>query len=298
MLDVIIHTLIGGLIGVLINFLADLLPRTRMITDISCSNCSKPFRPIDVVIRSKCKQCGTQTAAGIKSSLWSRVFALECPHCLHTYSLKGYLFSFQCGSCGRKPVFRNWLVLIFTIAAFILVGIYPMGGLNFWATIPILLFFGVILVIDIEHHVILFETSLLGFVLLFFYGNYMQNFSLQGLIMTSLGGISAFIIMLIIYFFGIFFSRLMSKSRKEEASEPGLGFGDVYAAAFLGFFVGWPYSFGMIIIAILLSGIYSFFYLAIKAVMKKYQVYATIPYAPFLVLAAVSIFYLPPIPNL
>ncbi len=293
MMILIVYALIGGLIGVLVNVLSDILPRTRMITDLSCSNCATVFRPIDGIFRSKCHKCGSHISADTKSALWASILALACPNCSTSYTLKGYLISFRCPHCGNRPVLRNYLVLLLSIAASVLVGIYPFGGLSFWATIPLLLFFGIILVIDIEHHVILTETSLLGLVLLFVYGLFMQ-----GILFTALGGISGFLIMLLIYFFGIFFSRIMARSRKEDSAEPGLGFGDVYAAAFLGFFVGWPYSLGMIILAILMSGIYSFVYLTIKAISKKYQAYATIPYAPFLVLAAIMIFYLPPIPNL
>ena len=293
MLLLIVYVLIGGLVGVLINILADLLPRTRMLTNVTCSNCSDVLRPVDGIFRSKCQRCGNKFNAETKSALQSRVFALECPHCSTPYTLKGYFISFRCQQCGKRPGLRKIMVLALSIAASVLVGIYPLGELSFWLTIPILLFFGIILVIDIEHHVILTETSLVGLVLLFVYGWHMQ-----GLLITSIGGLSGFLIMLLIYVFGIFFSRIMAKSRKEDSAEPGLGFGDVYAAAFLGFFVGWPYSLGMIILAILLSGIYSFIYLTIKAINRKYQAYATIPYAPFLVLATIMIFYLPPIPNL
>ena len=254
MVNLIIYAVVGGFIGVLINYLADVLPQTRRFSQPVCPHCSKP------------------------------------------YSLKGYLISFKCPNCNHKPRTRNFIVLIASIIAAVLVGINPLMGLNFWLTIPVMIFLGLILVIDIEHHVVLIETSIVGLVMFFFYGWLMYNWTMTGLLLTSVGGVSGFLLMLLIYFFGIFFSRGLSKVRKEEIKEAGLGFGDVYACAFLGFFVGWPYVIGMVIIAILVSGIYSFIYMIVKAIKKDYQVASTIPYTPFLILGALATFYIPKLP--
>ncbi|PKO00682.1 MAG: hypothetical protein CVU42_02315 [Chloroflexi bacterium HGW-Chloroflexi-4] len=256
MINLIIYAVIGGAVGVLINYLSDVLPRTRRFS-----------QPI-------------------------------CPHCEVPFSLKGYLISFKCPNCGQKPRTRNFLVLITSIIAAVLVGVYPLINLNFWMTIPVMIFLGVILVIDIEHHVVLIETSIVGLVLFFFYGWLVYKWSMTGLLLTTVGGVTGFLLMLLIYFFGIFFSRGLGKVRKEEIKEAGLGFGDVYACAFLGFFVGWPYVIGMLIIAILVSGVYSFIYMIVKAIKKDYQVASTIPYTPFLILGALATFYIPKLPIL
>jgi len=254
MVNLIIFAVVGGVIGVLINYLSDVLPQTRRLT-----------QPV-------------------------------CPHCDKPYSLKGYLISFRCPNCNEKPRTRNFVVLISSIIASVLVGIYPLMGLNFWLTIPVMIFLGIILVIDIEHHVVLIETSIIGLVMFFVYGCLIYKWSLNGLLLTSVGGVAGFLLMLLIYFFGIFFSRGLGKVRKEEIKESGLGFGDVYACAFLGFFVGWPYVIGMLIIAIIISGVYSFIYIIIKAIKKDYQVASTIPYTPFLILGALATFYIPKLP--
>jgi len=177
--------------------------------------------------------------------------------------------------------------------AAILVGNFPLAGINFWLTIPIIIFLGIILVIDIEHHAVLIETSIIGLILFLVYG-----FFIQGFLVTAIGGAAGFLIMLLIYYFGIFFSRTMGKVRKEEISEPGMGFGDVYVGAFLGLFTGWPWIIGAIIIAIIISGVYSFVYLLVKAIRKDYQTYTSIPYAPFLILGAIAVYYLPQMPAL
>lgn len=254
MVNLIIYAVVGGLVGVLINYLSDVLPQTRRFSQPVCPHCSKPF------------------------------------------SLKGYLISFKCPNCEQKPRMRNFVVLIVSIIAAVLVGIYPLIGLKFWLTIPVMIFLGMILVIDIEHHVVLIETSIVGLVMFFVYGWLMYKWSITGLLLTSVGGVAGFLIMLLVYFFGIFFSRGLGKIRKEEIKDSGLGFGDVYACAFLGFFVGWPYVVGMLIIAILVSGVYSFGYMIVKAIMKDYQISTTIPYTPFLILGALATFYIPKLP--
>lgn len=254
MINLIIYAAVGGIIGVLINYLSDVLPQTRRFS-----------RPV-------------------------------CQHCNEPYNLKGYLISFKCPNCNKSPKPRNLIVLIISILASVCVGIFPLVGLNFWLTIPIMIFLGMILVIDIEHHVVLIETSIVGLVMFFVYGWLIYKWSMTGLLLTTVGGVAGFLIMLLIYFFGIFFSRGLGKIRKEEIKEAGLGFGDVYACAFLGFLVGWPYVIGMLIIAIIISGIYSFLYLIIKALRKNYQVASTIPYTPFLILGAIAIFYIPKLP--
>ena len=245
MINLMLYAIVGGVIGVLINYLADVLPQTRRL--------SKPL----------------------------------CPNCQNSYSLRGYLISFKCPNCGAKPIPRTFFVLVGSVIIAVLMGIFPLQGLSFWLTLPALIFLGIILVIDIEHHVVLIETSLAGLILFFAYGWF-----LNGLLITAVGGVAGFVIMLLIYFFGILFSKGLGKIRKVEINETALGFGDVYASAFLGLFVGWPMVIFMILMAIILSGVYSFLYLVVKSIKKDYQSYTTIPYTPFLIMGAVATFYI------
>jgi prepilin signal peptidase PulO-like enzyme (type II secretory pathway) len=271
MLDLIIYAIVGGLIGVLIIFLSDILVQTHLPEKEQLPYFRKFSRPV-------------------------------CPHCHKPYSLRAYLISFKCQNCGEKPSAKSYIVLISSIIYAVLVGIFPLGGLSFWLTVPIMVFLGIILVIDIEYHAVLIETSIFGLIFFALYGYILQipilNTFQERALYTGAGGVAGFLIMLLIYFFGIFFSKTMGKLRKGEPSEPGMGFGDVYVCAFLGFFTGWPQVIGMIVFGIILSGLYSFIYLIVKSIKKEYQVAATIPYAPFLIVGAIILFYLPRIPSL
>ncbi|MBA4311003.1 MAG: hypothetical protein C0417_00035 [Chlorobiaceae bacterium] len=243
-INLIIYIIVGGFIGVLINYLADVLPLTRKFT-----------MPV-------------------------------CPNCSALHSLRSYLISFKCQQCGKFPSKRSLIVTSLSIIISILVALFPFGRLNFWFTVPLIVFLGLILVIDIEHRVVLIETSIAGLVLLFIYG-----VILQGFVNTFIGGVSGFLIMLFIYYFGIFFSKILGKIRKQKIDEVALGFGDVYVCGFLGFLTGWPFIIGTIVLAIITSGIFALLFVVIKLIRKEYQAFSAIPYTPFLILGAIAIFY-------
>jgi len=63
-------------------------------------------------------------------------------------------------------------------------------------------------VIDIEHRLVLFETSIVGFVLFSIYG-----IILRGFINTIIGALAGFLIMLLFYFLGMAFTKIIGKLR-------------------------------------------------------------------------------------
>jgi len=244
-MSLITNVIIGALAGILINYLADVLPISRRFTQPLCLNCGKLF------------------------------------------SLREYLFSFRCSKCGNRTPARVIIVLLLSITVSVLLKFYPFGNLGFWTTLPVLIFLGVVLVIDIEYKVVLKETSYLGLVLLFIYG-----FIMHGFLATLAGGIAGFLLMLLLYYLGVLFNKIMGKIRGQEIEEVALGFGDVYVSAFLGLLTGWPAIIVVLLIAILAGGVFSLFYILIMSIGRKYRSFSAIPYAPFLIIAAVVVFYL------
>jgi prepilin signal peptidase PulO-like enzyme (type II secretory pathway) len=99
------------------------------------------------------------------------------------HSWRDYFFAFRCKNCGQKTSVRVILVILLSMTVSCALIYFPFGNLNFWATIPILIFLGTILVIDIEYRVVLKETSYFGLVFMLFYG-----VLLHGSIPTVLGG--------------------------------------------------------------------------------------------------------------
>lgn len=209
-----------------------------------------------------------------------------CLNCGNPYSLKEYLFSFRCSKCKSRTSLRVILVTVFTILACVLLHYFPLSNLGLWATLPVLIFLAVILVIDIEYRVVLIQTSLFGLLLFFIYG-----WLMNGLWVTLAGGLASFLIMLALYYFGILFNKIMGRMRGQVIDEVALGFGDVYVCAFLGFFTGWPAVLAMVLLAILASGAFSLFYIIVMLIARRYRSFSAIPYTPFLIIAAVAIYY-------
>ena len=194
----------------------------------------------------------------------------------------------KCSQCGNKRSKRSFIVLVTAIVICILLNYFPYAILSFWATLPILIFLGVILVIDIEHRVVLIETSIFGFVLLLVYG-----IILNGLLRTIMGGFVGFLITILFYLLGIAYVKVAGKLRHQVIDEVAFGFGDVLAGTFLGLLLGWPSVFGAIIIAIFTFGAYSFIYIVKLLISKRYNAFSTaLAFTPFLVLGTIVLFYL------
>lgn len=211
-----------------------------------------------------------------------------CWECDQPYNIKDYLLIHKCPNCGHRRSARSVIILIGTILCSLLLQFFPFANLNFWATLPILIFLGVILVIDIEHRLVLFETSLFGFVLFTIYGIIFRGFS--GTFFGALGGL---LIMLLFYITGIIFSKIIGKLRHREISEVAFGFGDVMAGTFIGLLAGWPAIVGVIIFAIIAFSAFSLILIISLLLSKRYQAFAkALPFTPFLILGVITIFYL------
>jgi leader peptidase (prepilin peptidase)/N-methyltransferase len=152
----------------------------------------------------------------------------------------------------------------------------------------ILGFFAVVAIIDYEHRAILFQESVVGTLL-----GLALGFYLHGIVPTILGGLAGFLIMLVLYYLGILFARLLARIRGQVSSDVGLGFGDVILAGVLGLMLGWPGVTIGLIMGIILAGMVSAIYLMILIIRRRYKVFSSIPYAPFLVLGSAILLFRP-----
>jgi leader peptidase (prepilin peptidase)/N-methyltransferase len=152
----------------------------------------------------------------------------------------------------------------------------------------ILGYFAVVAVIDYEHRAILYEESIFGAVIGLGAGYY-----LHGILPTILGGVTGFGIMLVLYYLGILFARVVSRLRKQEYLDPGLGYGDVTLAGVLGLLLGWPGITAGLVLGILLAGLVSAIYLVILVITHRYTIFSSIPYAPFLVVGSAILLFRP-----
>ena len=210
-----------------------------------------------------------------------------CRMCNQPFSIKDYLFSCRCSICGVNTSTRSTIVLISAIVICVLLKFFPLSILSFWATLPILIFLGVIIVIDIEHRVVLVQTSIFGFVLFFLYG-----IRLNGLLSTIFGALAGFLIMLIFYFLGLAFTKIAGKLRHQKTDEVAFGFGDVFIGTILGLLTGWPLIVGAFFITIFAFVAFSFVLFIALILTKRYHAFSnTQPFTTFQILGAIAIFY-------
>jgi leader peptidase (prepilin peptidase)/N-methyltransferase len=235
-----------------------------------------------------------------------------CPSCQAPYSLVNYfLLPRRCPSCQKPRPGRTWLVE----AAFILAAVWtwsrPSESLGFWLGWVVLVLFGVVVVIDMEHRLILHPVSITGALMGFAigviaYGTPVINgavggapfLNLQpgtlphGLAKTLIGGAAGFGIMFLFFFLGNLLARVIGRLRGQPVEEEALGYGDVNLSGVLGLIVAWDRIIYALFFGILIGAIGSLLYLVVKSLMRKYTLFTAIPYGPFLIAGAVIILFL------
>jgi leader peptidase (prepilin peptidase) / N-methyltransferase len=212
----------------------------------------------------------------------------ECSQCHHPFSMVEYITFRKCPDCNSKRSYRSWTIQALIPAVLLWLLFNPPGRLDLWMSAIVLGFFAVVAVIDFEHRAILYQESVFGAVI-----GLALGFYLHGIVLTILGGLAGFGIMLVLYYLGVLFGKLVAHLRKQDYSDAGLGFGDVTLAGVLGLMMGWPGITAGLILAILLAGMVSAVYLLIQIIAHRYKVFSSIPYAPFLVLGSAILLFRP-----
>jgi len=182
---------------------------------------------------------------------------------------------------------RAWLLY----PIYILIGYWlwqnPSPKLGFLLSWLICLYFGVVVVIDLEHRLILHVVSLAGAILGFWAG-----WEQRGVLPTLFGGVAGFGMMYVIYLGGIGFLRLLSRKRQYGEIDEALGFGDVMLAGVTGLLLGWPGIVVGLALAVFLAGVVSLILLAALALRRQYRPGATIAYGPYIVASAFILIFL------
>ncbi|HMB22307.1 MAG TPA: A24 family peptidase [Anaerolineales bacterium] len=226
-----------------------------------------------------------------------------CPQCQTPFSIVDYLTLHPCRQCGKKRSLRTWLVQILTVVAFVYFWVFPSERLGIPLGMLVLIYFGIITVIDLEHRLILHPTSLVGAVLGLFVGTfiYMRKYSLLGSLGQSLlGGVIGFGIMFLLYQFGVLVARM--RARRMQAAgqaadeEEALGGGDVYLAGVLGLMLG-PVIINALVYGVLLGGMVSLIFIVALLIRRRYAgnvLMNFIPYGPYFIIGAFYLLFLLP----
>lgn len=211
----------------------------------------------------------------------------QCPVCGVSLSFREFFLQpYRYNTCGHRRPSRTWLVQVASVLICGALFLSPSLKLDFLRFFLILLYFGVVAVIDIENKLILHPVSIVGVILCGWIG-----WERHGIFSTLAGGVCGFVGMLTLYLLGALFARWAIKRRNLPPDEVALGFGDVNLSGVIGLLLGFPGILPGLVLAILLGGAASLFYLAWMFVSRRYQRFAAIPYGPFLILAAVLLLF-------
>jgi prepilin signal peptidase PulO-like enzyme (type II secretory pathway) len=210
-----------------------------------------------------------------------------CQNCKKSLSWFNYIIVGKCNECGWQRHTRAWIVQILSLIATFLIWFFPPDFLGPYAAFLLFFYFGLVFIMDVEHRVILHPVSIAGAIIAIPLGIW-----LNGWLKTLIGGVAGFGIMLALFYFGELFRRAISRARNQPIEEIALGFGDVNLSGILGLLMGWPRITANLFFAVLLGGLLSGIYILIMIIRKRYQAFTAIPYAPFLLIAAIVLFYL------
>jgi leader peptidase (prepilin peptidase)/N-methyltransferase len=164
----------------------------------------------------------------------------------------------------------------------------PPDRVEFWWGFPVVIYFAIVVVMDIEYRVVLHPVSLAGVILGSIVGIYQH-----GLEKTLLGGVTGFLTMYVLFKFGEVFMRWVNRRRGEEIDEVALGFGDVNMAGVVGLFLGLPVIILGLLFAIFAGGGFSIIFIIVSLFLRRFRAFAALPYAPFLALAVLVMLFFP-----
>jgi len=217
-----------------------------------------------------------------------------CTQCAREYSIGAYLSFQACEHCGHRRGLLPWIVQIMMVAVSVYTWINP-HRMGYALGMVLLTYYAVVFFIDIRHRLILHPTSIFGALLGLGLGTW-----LHGLVPTLLGGLGGLVIMLVLYYFGVLFSKLRAKrmraSGQEADDEEALGAGDVILAGILGLIISWPFIWFSLLLGILLGGVVGILLVLYLLVTKKYGKEAFMvfmPYGPFFIASAFFIMFVP-----
>jgi leader peptidase (prepilin peptidase)/N-methyltransferase len=212
-----------------------------------------------------------------------------CTHCGSARNWKDFFVLAACRNCQKPRSLRTLFTLAVEMVISCLLWVFPPLRLGYWFGLLLVAFLSVVFIIDVEHHLILHPVSLFGALLGFVTGTISHRF-----LSTLLGGLAGFLLMMILYWLGVLFSRLRAqKQGLPVGAEEALGFGDVTISGVLGLMMGFSNVFYGLMTGILLAGVFSLFLIVGLLIAKKFKTGELyIPYGPFLILGAcVYIFF-------
>ncbi len=189
-------------------------------------------------------------------------------------------------SCSLTKKIRITFVQILFIAISLWLWFRPPPEVSFWWGFGWLVYFIIVIVMDLEYRIVLHPISIAGGILGLGFGMWFR-----GVESTLIGGVVGFGVMFLFYKLGEIFIRWQSKRRGVDIDEIALGFGDVNIAGVIGLILGWPGIVLGLVSAIIFGGVVSIVYLIFMVITRRLKAFSAIPYAPFLIFSAFVLLY-------
>lgn len=214
---------------------------------------------------------------------WKRKLARPfCLNCDTAQPLVRYFFwPRKCQHCETRRAYRAWWVEVIYVAVAMWSWNNPANKLNFLLTWLCLIYFGVIVVIDLEHRLIMHPVSWVGVGLGLVVGT-----ARNGWLETLIGGAVGYASMWLLYWLGELIIKGLARIRKQALDDVALGFGDVNLSGVLGLMLGWPLILPGLVLAILIGGLVSLVYMIVMLSLRRYRLFTALPYGPFLIAGA------------
>ena len=203
-----------------------------------------------------------------------------CSHCLNPISPTRWvsLTRFFVGHCrcGNKTSLRSIIVELFFAMLLPLIDKLTPTNTHFIVLSLLCALFFLIMVIDIEHKLVLNSVVIPTTFIAFFYGMLTNN---QDISKVLLIGTAGYMMMLLVFFGGKLYSKLMIKNVDLSSDVVTFGMGDVRLGGIIGLATGWPGLPQALVVTIISSGI-----VAITIRMSRnYKPFTMLPFSPFVI---------------
>lgn len=245
--------------GGLLNSLADNLPPDSLggryaLRPPHCGYCGRSHRPRDwLALANRLTRRG------------------RCEHC----------------SAPRSP--RHWIVEVVTGLSW--AWAWQWAGGMVGRALPAMLILSVfilIIVIDVEHRLILWNVIWPSALLILVLNGLSPE---RGWEKTLQGGLAGYGIVWGVYKLAEGYAWLVGRLRGEPLTEVAFGGGDVNLAGVLGLTVGWTGIVLSLIITVFAGGLFSAIFMIVQTLRRKYNPHTPLPYAPFLIFGAIIIYF-------
>jgi len=276
---IILTTILGFIVGILVNLIADYLPARRhhelASTNPFVSPSGIPPMPTFLPRRADAQDRRLWP-------LWAWSGVLSWLTNTPTFA-------------ERHPM-RHVLTELGLAAAFGWIG----GTFADIPQLPYLLFdaaiFALIVIIDVEHRWVMLEIIVPAALVTIFEAGVWPGNALE---LTLKGGLYGFGVTFGLYLLGKVFGRALEMIRHRRIGRTVFGLGDVYIGTLGGLLVGSEGLWWAVLIMVFTGGVASLGFVAYKILRtRRYRMFSAIPYGPYIVIGFAAMLYIPQVIDL